>query len=145
VAEACAAADDMRQRVQLYRTTCALGGDKGLAAGVEVGRMARGLLPDSAASKPGYFLMAAALTTASKLLVDGIIGKLMSTAGTMYLQAVTPAVERLISATASLRTLADADMAGAARGLATAAITYAQVRSSGKKAKRADESFEKSR
>ena len=69
VAEVAAAADDLRQRVQLYRTTWALSGDKGLAAGVEVGRMARGLLPDSAGSNPAYFLVAATLTTASELLV----------------------------------------------------------------------------
>jgi hypothetical protein len=62
----------------------------------------------------------------------------------MYLQAVTPAVERLISATASLRISTDADLAVAARDLASAAITYAQARASGRKAKRADAIFEKS-
>ena len=134
MAEVAAAADDLRQRVRLFRTTWAVGGQKSLTAGVEVGRIARELLPESVGSKLRYYLPAVVLTTASELAVDGIIGKLVNAAGSMYFQAVTPAVERLTSATASLRISPDADLAQAARDLASAAITYAdEAKSGGKK------------
>jgi len=69
----------------------------------------------------------------------------VNSAGTMYFQAVSPAVERLISATASLRISPDANLAAAARDLASAAITYAdEAKSNGKKLKHADRVFEKS-
>jgi hypothetical protein len=63
----------------------------------------------------------------------------------MYFQAITPAVERLISATALLRISLDATLAAAARDLASAAITYAdEAKSGGKELKRADKVFEES-
>jgi hypothetical protein len=103
IAEVAAAADDLRQRVRLYRNAWALGSERGTAAGIEVGRIAQRLLPDSAAPKLREYLGAVLLTTASELAADGLLGRLVNTAGMMYLQAVTPAHERLITATASLR------------------------------------------
>jgi len=145
VAEVAAAADDLRQRVRLYRDTWALGGQKSTAVGIQVGRIAHELLPPSDPPKLGHYLLAVGLTTVSELAADGIIGKLVNSAGTMYFQAVSPAVERLISATASLRISPDANLAAAARDLASAAITYAdEAKSNGKKLKHADRVFEKS-
>lgn len=145
IAEVAAAADDLRQRVRLFRNTWALGRGKGTAVGIEVGRAARDLFPESAKPKLQHHLMAIALTLASGMAADGIIGKLVNTAGSMYFQAITPAVERLISATASLRISVDTTLATSARDLASAAITYAEeAKSGGKKLKRADKAFEES-
>jgi hypothetical protein len=108
-------------------------------------RAARELLPESATPKLWDHVLAVAFTTASELAADGIIGKLVNTAGTMYLQAVMPAIERLTSATAPLRISPDADLAAAARDLTSVAITYAnEAKSGGNRFKRADRAFEKS-
>lgn len=143
VAEVAAAADDLRQRVRLYHSTWALEGQKGMAVGAEVGRIAREMFSDT--PRLSHYLMAVGLTTVSQLAADGIIGKLVNTAGTMYFQAVTPAVNRLISATALLRISPEISLAEAARDLASAAITYAdEAKSSGRKFKHADRAFEES-
>ena len=140
-----AAADGLRQRVRLYRGAWALGRGKSTAAGVHVGRTARDMLPDSTPLKLSQYLAATAVTIASEFAVDGILGKLVNTAGTMYLEAVTPAVDRLITAAAPLRTSPDTAMAAAARELTSAGITYAdEVKSGARKLKRADEAFEDS-
>jgi hypothetical protein len=122
-----------------------MGGDKGTAVGIAVGRAARELFPESATPKLWHHVLAAAFTTASELAADGIIGKLVNTAGTMYLQAVMPALEHLTSATAPLRISPDADLAAATRALTSVAITYAnEAKSGGRGFKRADRGFEES-
>ena len=57
----------------------------------------------------------------------------MNTAGTMYLQAVMPAIERLTSAPAPLRISPEAHPAAAARDLTSVVITYANEAKSGGK------------
>lgn len=143
IAEVAAAADDLRQRVRLYHGAWALGGQKGVAVGAEVGRIAREMFSDT--PRFSHYLMAVGLTTVGQLAADGIIGKLVNTAGTMYFQAVTPAVNRLISATSLLRISPEIALAEAASDLASAAITYAdEAKSSGRKFKHADRVFEES-
>jgi hypothetical protein len=71
VAEVAAAADDLRQRVRLFRSTWALGGGKGTAVGIEVARAARNLFPESAKLKLQHHIMAIALTLGSELAADG--------------------------------------------------------------------------
>lgn len=145
VAEVVAAADGLRQRVRLYRDAWAVGHGKSTAAGVQVGRIARDMLPDSTPLKLSQYLAATAVTVASELAVDGILGKLANTAGSMYLEAVTPAVDRLITAVAPLRISPDPDLAAAAKNLTIAATVYADEAKSGdKKLKRADEAFDNS-
>ena len=144
-AEVVAAADDLRQRVELFQGTWALGSSKGTAVGIEVARAAHALIPEDMNLTIAKRIAATALALSSAIAADGIIGKLVDTAGGMYLQAVTPAVQRLTTATAPLRISPDAGLAAAASDLAEAAITYAsEAKSGGSKFKRADKAFEDS-